>query len=149
MTTLNQLIKTIEDLGNAHQQIKTTFYGNAFDFLSKGTDNVYPALFFDLTGASINGKSSTINFTLFFCDRVLPEQSNEQEVLSDQLLTAQDIIAQLHYNDFDFILQDSVTLDFFTEDTPEYLAGVSATIALDLPYLQNRCEVPTDYTYPS
>ena len=76
MTTLNNLIKTIEDLGNAHRQIKTTFYGNAFDFLSKGTDNVYPALFFDLTGASINGKSSTINFTLFFCDRVLPEQSN-------------------------------------------------------------------------
>jgi len=46
-------------------------------------------------------------------------------------------------------LQDAVTLDFFTEDTPEYLAGVSATIALDLAYLQNRCEVPTDYTYPS
>jgi len=148
--TLNNLVQTIENLGNAHKQIKTTFYGNAFDFLSlSGTDNVYPALFFDLTGASINGKSSTINFTLFFCDRVLPEQSNEQEVLSDQLLTAQDIIAQLHYNDFDFVLQDAVTLDFFTEDTPEYLAGVSATIALDLPYLQNRCEVPTDYTYPS
>ena len=147
--TLNQTIKIIEDLGNAHQQINTTFYGNAFDFLSKGSDNVYPALFFDLTGASINGKTSTINFTLFFCDRVLPEQSNEQEVLSDQLLTAEDIIAQLHYNDFDFVLQDAVTLDFFTEDTPEYLAGVSATISLDLPYLQNRCVVPTDYTYPS
>jgi len=146
--TLNKTIKVIEDLGNAHQQIKTTFYGTAFDFLSKGSDNVYPALFFDLTGASINGKTSTLNFTLFFCDRVLPEQSNEQEVLSDQLLTAQDIIAQLHYNNFDFIMQDSVSIDFFTEDTPEYLAGVSATISLDLPYLQNRCEVPTDYTYP-
>jgi len=147
--TLNQLIKTIEDLGNAHDQIKTTYYGNAFDFLSRGADNVYPAFFFDLTGASINGKSSTTNFTLFFCDRVLPEQSNEQEVLSDQLLTAEDIIAQLHFNNFNFVLQDAVTLDFFTEDTPEYLAGVSATIALDLPYLQNRCVVPTDYTYPS
>jgi len=127
----------------------TTFYGNAFDFLSKGSDNVYPAFFFDITGASINGKTSTLNFTLFFCDRVLPEQSNEQEVLSDQLLTAQDIIAQLNYNNFEFVMQDAVTLDFFTEDTPEYLAGVSATISLDLPYLQNRCEAPTDYTYPS
>ena len=147
--TLNQVVQTIENLGNAHQQIKTTFYGNAFDFLSRGADNTYPAFFFDIRGASINGKTSTLNFTLFFCDRVLPEQSNEQEVLSDQLLTAEDIIAQLHYNDFDFVLQDAVTLDFFTEDTPEYLAGVSATISLDLPYLQNRCVVPTDYTYPS
>ena len=146
--TLNQTIKTIEDLGNAHQQIKTTYYGNAFDFLSRGAENTYPAFFFDITGASINGKTSTLNFTLFFCDRVLPEQSNEQEVLSDQLLTAEDIIAQLHYNDFDFVLQDAVTLDFFTEDQPEYLAGVSATISLDLAYLQNRCEVPTDYNYP-
>jgi hypothetical protein len=147
--TLNQIIKTIEDLGNAHQQIKTTYYGTAFDFLSKGTDNVYPALFFDLSGASINGKTSTVSFNMFFCDRVLPEQSNEQEVLSDQLLTAQDIIAQLHYNEYSFVLQDSVTLNFFIEDTPEYLAGVNATISIDLPYLQNRCVVPTDYTYPS
>jgi len=112
---------------NKSKQPSTVY---AFDFLSRGADNTYPALFFDLTGASINGKTSTLNFTLFFCDRVLPEQSNEQEVLSDQLLTAQDIIAQLHYNNYDFVLQDAVTLDFFTEDTPEYFGrGISNNIA--------------------
>jgi len=64
--TLNQTIKVIEDLGNAHQQIKTTFYGTAFDFLSKGSDNVYRALFFVLTGASINGKPSTLTSNFIY-----------------------------------------------------------------------------------
>lgn len=147
--TLNQVIKTIEDIGKAHYQIKNVFYGNAFDFLSRGQDNQYPALFFDLQSASINGLTSTLSFQLFFADRVLLEQTNEQEVLSDQLLICQDIIAQLHNNNFEWDMQDNVTLDFFTENTPEYLAGVSAVINLDLPFINDRCQVPSSYNYPS
>lgn len=145
--TLNQVIKQIEDLGNAHQQIKSTFYGSAFDFLSKGSDALYPAFLFDINNASINGKTLTLSFSLFFMDRMLPEESNFQDVLSDQLLTAQDILAQLTYNDFDFVLQDTATLNSFIENTPELLAGWQTDISLDLPYIYNRCEVPTDYNY--
>lgn len=147
--TLNQVIKTIEDIGKAHYQIKTVYYGNVFDFLSKGQDNKYPALFFDLQGASINGLTSTLNFQLFFADRVLLEQTNEQEVTSDQLQVCEDIVAQLHNNSFDFTMQDNVTIEFFTENTPDYLAGVSATISLDLPFTNDRCQVPSSYNYPS
>lgn len=145
--TLNQVIEKIQDIGNAHQQIKTTFYGSAFDFLSKGSDALYPAFLFDLNNASINGKTLTLSFSLFFMDRMLPEQTNYEDVLSDQLLTAQDIIAQLCYNDFDFYLQEAVTLNAFTENTPDLLAGWQTDISLDLPYIYNRCEVPTTYTY--
>lgn len=145
--TLNQVIKKIEDIGNAHKQIKSVFYGSAFDFLSKGSDALYPAFIFDLNNASINGKTLTLSFSLFFMDRMLPEETNYQDVLSDQLFTAEDIIAQLSYNDFDFDLQESVTLTSFTENTPDLLAGWQTDINLDLPYIYNRCEVPTSYTY--
>lgn len=145
--TLNQVIKKIEDIGNAHEQIKTTFYGSAFDFLSKGSDALYPAFIFDLNNASINGKTLTLSFSLFFMDRMLPEETNYQDVISDQLLTAQDIIAQLSYNDFNFDLQESVTLNAFSESTPDLLAGWQTDISLDLPYIYNRCEVPSDYNY--
>lgn len=147
--TLNQLIKTITDLGKAHFQIKTVFYGNAFDLLSKGSDVAYPAMFFDLSGIAINNRVLTVDFQIFFADRVLLEQTNEQEVLSDQLLTAQDIVAQLRNDNFDFTIQETVPMDFFIEDTPEYIAGVSATVSLDVPYISDRCAVPSNYTFTS
>jgi hypothetical protein len=145
--TLNALIKTITDIGTAHKQIKTVYYGNAFDFLSKGSDNVYPAMFFDLNGGSINNLTSSVDFTFFFADRVLPDQANEQEVQSDQLSVLYDIYAQFNDNGFEFTVQEDVTINFFVEDTPDYLAGVSATISFDLPYLKDRCQVPSDYNY--
>lgn len=145
--TLNQLIKKIEDIGNAHHQIKTTFYGSAFDFLSKGSDALYPAFLFDINNASINGKTLTVSFSFFFMDRMLPEETDYQDVVSDQLQIAQDIIAQLSYNDFDFEFQQSVTLNSFIENTPDLLAGWQTDVSLDLPYIYNRCEVPTTYNY--
>lgn len=145
--TLNQLIQTITDIGKAHKQIKTVFYGDAFEFLSKGTDNVYPAMFFDINSGRISNLTSTIDFTFFFADRVLPDRENEQEVQSDQLSVCYDIVAQLNENDFEFTLQDSITINFFVENTPDYLAGVNATISIDLPFLKDRCQVPSDYNY--
>lgn len=147
--TLNQVVKTIKDIAEAHGQIRTVYFGNLVDFLSKGSDNTYPAMFYDLTGSSISGTTLTMNFSLYFMDRMLAEQSNETEVLSDQLSIAQDIIAQLKYNDFDFVIQDNVNLTYFTEDTPDLLAGVRAEVSLDLPFTANRCQVPTDYQYPA
>lgn len=147
--TLNQVVETIKQIGEAHGQIKTVYFGNLADFLSKGSDNKYPALFYDLTGSSISGTTLTMNFDLYFMDRMLAEQSNETEVLSDQLSIAQDIIAQLKFNDFVFDIQDNVTLTYFTENTPDLLAGVMAGISLDLPFTADRCQVPSDYQYPS
>lgn len=146
--TLNQVVATIREIGQAHRQIKTVYFGNLLDFLSKGSDNVYPAMFFDLTGSSISGTTLTMDFSLYFFDRMLAEQSNETEVLSDQLSIAQDIVAQLKFNDFDFVIQDNVPLQFFTEDTPDLLAGVRADVSLDLPFTADRCQVPTNYQYP-
>ena len=147
--TLNQLVQTITNLGNAHKQIKSVYFGDLSDYLSRGTENIYPSLFFDLTGGNVGEKNVTLNFSLYFFDRMLPEEVNETEVLSDQLEICQDIIAQLRYNNFEFDEGLSATLNFFTEDTPDLLAGVRADISLELPYLANRCVVPTSYTYPS
>lgn len=146
--TLNQVVQTIQGLAEAHQQINTVYFGNLVDFLSKGSDNVYPAMFFDLTSSNINGTVQTMNFSLYFMDRMLAEQSNETEVLSDQLSIAQDIVAQLRYDGFLFTVDDSVPLTFFTEDTPDLLAGVKADISIDLDFSANRCQVPTDYIFP-
>lgn len=145
--TLNQIVKQIKDLANAHQQIKSVYFGDLADYLSRGSDNEYPSLYFDLTGGQVQERSVILNFSLYFFDRMLHEDTNETEVLSDMLEVCQDIIAQLRYNNFEFDEGLNTTLTFFTEDTPDLLAGVRADITLDIPYIANRCQVPSTYTY--
>lgn len=146
--TLNQTVNKIKEIANAHQQIKSVYFGDFPDYLSKGSDNVYPSLYFDVTGGQVLERSVVLNFSLYFFDRMLHEDTNETEILSDMLEICQDIIAQLRYNGFEWDEGMNDTLTFFTEDTPDLLAGVKVDITLDLPYISNRCQVPTDYTYP-
>ena len=134
-------------MGNAHKQIKSVYFGDLADYLSRGTDNTYPSLYFDLTGGSVAERGITLNFSLFFFDRMLHEETNETEVLSDMLEVCQDIIAQLRSQTFEFEEGLSATLTFFTEDTPDLLAGVRADISLELPFIANRCQIPSTYSY--
>jgi len=145
--TLNNIVQTITNLGNAHQQIKSVYFGDLVDYLSRGTENLYPSLYFDLTGGNIAERGLTLNFSLYFFDRVLHEETNETEVLSDMLEVCQDIIAQLRSQSFEFDEGLSANLSFFTDDTPELLGGVRADITLELPFLANRCVVPSSYSY--
>lgn len=146
--TLNQTVKLIKDIAQSHDQINTVYFGDVWEFLAQ-TDNTYPAMFYSLTGSQINGKSLDMSFSLFFLDRQLQDETNETEVLSDQLLIAQDIVSMLRFPKFDWEIGDNVVLEFFTENEKDYLAGVKADITISFPMLSNRCQVPTDFNYPS
>ncbi len=146
--TLNQTVKLIKDIAQSHDQINTVYFGDVWEFLAQ-TDNVYPAMFYSLTGSQINGKSLDMSFSLFFLDRQLQDETNETEVLSDQLLIAQDIISMLRFPKFDWEISDNVVLEFFTENEKDYLAGVKADVTISFPMLSNRCQIPSDFNYPS
>ena len=147
--TLNQIVNQIKQIAEAHEQINTVYYGDFDEFLGESADNVYPAMYFDSTDAQITRQVLTMNFSLYFFDRMLPEKINETEAVSDMLSVAQDIVAQLLYQQFEFEMQDNVNLTFITEDTPDNLVAVKADISLELPFLANRCVVPSEYQYPS
>lgn len=140
--TLNQLVAAIQALGENHALIKRTFQGTIVDFLS--TENLYPAMLFDVTGAAINGSEQSINFEMYFMDRVAQDVSNEMEVLSDQLQTAQDIVAQMRNQNNEYELADNVQITFFVDDTGDVLGGVRLDITINLGYISNRCVVPTN-----
>jgi hypothetical protein len=146
--TLNQTVKLIKDIAQSHDQINTVYFGDVWEFLAQ-TDNVYPAMFYSLTGSQINGKSLDMSFSLFFLDRQLQDETNETEVLSDELLIAQDIISMLRFPKFDWEIGDNVVLEFFTENEKDYLAGVKADVTISFPMLSNRCQIPSDFNYPS
>lgn len=148
--TLNQIVLELKKIADAHQQINFVYFGDVWERLSNG-EVTYPAMFFTLTGATIVEKEIQYNFSLYFMDRMLSEETNETEVLSDQTLVSQDIIAQLRYPmDYqivDWKLLGNTPVTFYTESDPDYLAGVKLDITLGCPSINNRCQVPSNYTY--
>lgn len=146
--TLNQTINLIKQIGQSHEQINTVYFGDVWEFLAQ-TDNVYPSMFYSLTGSSINGRELTMSFSLFFLDRQLTDETNETEVLSDQLLIAQDVISMLFHPNWQWYLSDQINLEFFTENEKDYLAGVKADVSFIYPFLSNRCQIPSNIIYPN
>ena len=144
--SLNQIVKQITTLGNDHEQINFVYFGDVWERLSNG-EVTYPAMFFTLTGANILAKNIEYQFSLYFMDRMLIEETNETEVLSDMTLVGQDIVAQLRYPKAVWTIGDNAPITFYTESDPDYLAGVKIDITLQLPYLNDRCAVPSIYTF--
>jgi hypothetical protein len=148
--TLNQIVKELTTIGNAHEQINFVYFGDVWERLSNG-EVTYPAMFMTLTGASFGAKEIAYSFSLYFMDRMLMEETNETEVLSDMTQVAGDIVAQLRYpEDYSIVtwtLNQNLPVTFYTESDPDLLAGVKLDISLSLPFINNRCQVPSNYNY--
>jgi hypothetical protein len=139
--TLNQIITEIKNYGETHPQIKTVYFGEFSDKLDDN-DVIYPAMFFDMVDAAISNKLITYNFVIYLLDRHLVE-TDALEVLSDMNLVAQDIVAEFRNPSNEWIAGDTIAVNYFREDSPDYLAGASINISVTLPSLNNRCQIPT------
>ena len=94
--TLNQIVTELKKIGNAHEQINFVYFGDVWERLSNG-EVTYPAMFYTLTGATMVEKEIQYSFSLYFMDRMLAEETNETEVLSDMTQVGADVIAQLRF----------------------------------------------------
>ena len=148
--TLNQIVKELTKIGNDHEQINYVYFGDVWERISNG-EVTYPAMFMTLTGASFGAKDIGYSFSLYFMDRMLMEETNETEVLSDMTQVAGDIVAQLRYpEDYSIVtwsLNQNLPITFYTESDPDLLAGVKLDITLTMPFINDRCQVPSNYTF--
>jgi hypothetical protein len=141
--TLNQIVKQITEFGNNHEQIKFVYFGDVWERLSNG-EVTYPAMFFNLTDAQILAKQIQYNFSIYVMDRMLMEETNETEVLSDMTLVGQDMVASLRDHIYNWIVSDNMSVTFFTESDPDYLAGLKIDFSLTLSSLNDTCQIPTN-----
>jgi len=139
--TLNQIVKQITTFGNNHEQIKFVYFGDVWERLSNG-EVTYPAMFFTLIDAQILAKQIQYNFSIYVMDRMLMEETNETDVLSDMTLIGQDIVANLRSPEYNWIASDNMPMSFYTESDPDYLAGVKIDISLTLSSLNDTCQIP-------
>lgn len=142
--TLSQIVKEITRIGEEHKQINFVYFGDAWERLSQQEVD-YPAMFFILEPSNFSGNRRNMNFSLYFMDRVLSEETNETEVLSDMLEVAADVVAFLKHPKQDWTMADTSSLTPFTETEPDLLAGFRMDISLALPLFNDTCQVPTNY----
>jgi hypothetical protein len=117
------------------------YFGDVWERLSNG-EVTYPAMFFTLTDAQILAKQIQYNFSIYCMDRMLMEETNETEVLSDMTLIGQDMVAELRDPIYNWIASDNMTVSFYTESDPDYLAGVKIDFSLTLSSLNDTCQIP-------
>ena len=141
--TLNQIVKQITTFGNNHEQIKFVYFGDVWERLSNG-EVTYPAMFFSLIDAQILAKQIQYNFSIYVMDRMLMEETNETEVLSDMTLIGQDMVAKLRSPEYNWTVNDNMALSFYTESDPDYLAGIKIDFSLTLSSLNDTCQIPSN-----
>ena len=118
--TYFNVIETLKNLGEEHQQISTTTTGDIYDIdLEKNTK--YPLMHINPINVTTTRTELIYNFQIFVMDLVEPDNANEQDVYSDVLQTCIDIIAIMSNSKW----QSQLTLDL---DAPVYFAEGNFTL---------------------
>lgn len=142
--TIKEVKKLLNNLAIDHKQINDFGWGDVWE-IGESKSITYPLMYCTIQNSNVSGKTFNLSLSIIFADLVFEDEKNEDDVISDQMLICQDIIAQLRSDTFDFTLGQSVNVNFFTERLSDLVAGVQATISLALPYVADRCAVPSDY----
>lgn len=105
MTSLNQILKKLREVCEAHAQVNTYAEGQKYD-MSASNAPTYPLIWVVPNGGTPDLPGNLFNYrlTVFCLDKDLPGGTNQIELLSDTSLILLDIIAKLDHteNDDDF-----------------------------------------------
>ena|SRR6185503_3382518 len=148
--TLNQVINRIKTLALSHKQVRNFYQGLVSDFLTDKTTN-YPSVFLQENGGKIStvGHATTLNYRIFLLDLVnVSENSNlnTQDVQSDMISVAMDLVAQMNQGLFDdWALSTDNNLQLVYEDENDVVAGVILDFSIRIPFTQDLCQIPTTF----
>lgn len=143
MVTLNNVVQNLSEIANKHLQIHGFKFGDPWEFYTSGVCNC-TELWVQPQPPFVSLTTIDYKFTLWLLDGVRRGEVNETEVLSDQILIAHDIIAQLHHPSYPWAFERSqrFTLNMYTEKTAYKLSGVTFDITLKTLKPADTCQIP-------
>jgi hypothetical protein len=148
--TLNQVINRIKALSLAHKQVRNFYKGLVTDFLADKTTN-YPSVFLQDNNGNISTgtHATTFNYRMFLLDLVnVSENTNQnvQDVQSDMVSVAMDLVAQMNAGFFDdWAVSTDIPLQMVEENDNDLIAGCIIDFSIRVKFPQNLCQIPTDY----
>lgn len=143
--TFNQILTAFENFCTTHKQVNTFFSGKTWNF--QAVTNVYPAVIMLPQPSSIQKGKVVLTFNIFIADILNKDRSNLDEIFSDTLQIATDIVAYFQdENDTvgnSFMLDESsVSIEPFEEAFDDVLAGWMMTVSLEIPFSGSLCGLP-------
>ena len=149
--TYKELVDSIKATVDGHLILRDFGYGALTDIktVDEGTRVDYPYAFLNPTQSTRTGQTITYRFNLIVMDVVQEDPTNGfANYLKVQSACQQyidDILASLRfskpYKDFDLTL--NVNLTPFKERFQDTVAGMTATLEIEIPFALNNCITPT------
>lgn len=141
--THNQFIKLFEDISTNHRDINSFGTGDLWEYMANESDTVNPVTMWVMLGDNvIEEKVDRPKYTFLIMDFVNKDETNEDEVLSDTLRIAKDVISVLRqpYYESYFMIQKNITLTDFTERFDSEMSGWQFEITFEQPFLYDSCQ---------
>jgi hypothetical protein len=145
--TRNQIAIQLKKIATDHRQIRTAKVVNVDYFLhNEVKDVVYPAVFMTMGNSTTEGKIKTHTVQVTVADIVL--HTTELEVQSDMEQVANDLLGQIGWEKQPWRFTRSTTFEFFEDKFEDIVAGVTFSIDLEVPFLYDVCDLPSNYELP-
>lgn len=142
--THNQFIKLFSDIAISHREINSFGSGDLFEYMANEADTVTPiTLWAHAISNPLINKEDNPKYTLLVMDVVDKGQENLDDVRSDTLRIAKDIMAilrQPYYEQF-FKLENNTSFDPFVEKFDSEMAGWQFDISFKQPFIYDSCSV--------
>lgn len=145
--TLNQIIDHLRAFQENHLQVKYYLFGNNASLDNeKDIDGVVMWVWVDAQGGRISETQFTYNMQVAFLDVLNPDDENLDDVLSDTLQIAQDLAAWLdRYSEsaLEYSFNRVSSIQPIRERFESDYAGHVITLAIDMPFPYDKCQIPT------
>jgi hypothetical protein len=142
--TLQIAINRILTMGQTHAMLASAFLGDPWELEHQQSGATkYACMMLQLTGVRFQRGQTRVDFSLYFMDQVLAEETNELPVLSDMTQVAQDVLAWMRDPSYqDWVVSDESTGQYFTERFESMVAGLRVDVAVIFEDPGDRCAVP-------
>lgn len=145
MKTLNQIKATLSTLAANHAQIGAYGDGREWDIEANGAKT--PAVMWSvLRNAELAERKVVIVYDIFILDLVRPDESHLDDVMSDTLSIALDVMASLDDDDasVDIYAIPTGTLEPAFEEFDNTWYGWHFEVKFELPWNKDTCQIPTN-----
>lgn len=137
--TLNQLVKTFEQIAQKHAQINSFGYGEVWDITTHAVNN-YPLLWVDIQPATMGPQTIQYNFRVYNMDLTDTSEHNQLEVKSDTIRVLWDVLFMLR-DMYDLEITYGAATDF-EEEFDDKVAGWYIDVGIITPQFFGTCDVP-------
>ena len=148
--TANQIKDSFQLLASGHLQINSFAYDQEFNQQAYPSF-IYPLMFVDPLGGTLNGTIYTRTYRVAIADRVLKSKDNKLEVLSDTQLIILDVLAywmKLGQNER-FTITSTNTITPFYDKWGDEVTGHFVDIGIEEFYDFNSCAIPLSGSIPT